>query len=323
MPPKSAVQENLLDTLPDSREERDPEDPMNLVHFGTSTWAYPGWKGIVYSKKHKNTTDYLKEYVQYPHFQTTGADFTFYRPPDPNRLASWLEFLPKNFKMVFKVWDEITVDRFQKTDRQHSPRRAAGSANPSFLNAGLFEEAFLAPFEMAGFQDRVACLMFEFRSSTARNPEKFLDRLEEFLPQLPKAYVYGVEIREPKLLEDRYFDILKKNRVAHVYNHWDRMPPLSAQMEHSDFTGPVVVSRILTPLKMPYAVAKNKFAPYNELRPENVLPRMRDDVVSLALQAISHRLPSYLLVNNRSEGCAPLTIGALEEMLQNSLKMRD
>lgn len=323
MSPKSAVQQSLLDSLPDPKRDRRPDDPMNLVHFGTSTWAYPGWKGIVYSKKHRTTTDYLREYILYPHFQTTGADFTFYHPPDPNLLASWLEFLPKDFKMVFKVWDEITVDRFQKTDQQHSPRRVEGSSNPSYLNAELFEEAFLSPFEMAGFRDRVACLMFEFRSSTAKSPEKFLDRLEGFLPKLPRSYTYGVEIREPKLLGERYFDILKENRVAHVYNHWDRMPPLSEQMEHSEFTGPVVVSRILTPLKTPYAVAKKKFAPYNELRPENVLPRMRDDAVSLALQAISHRLPSYLLVNNRSEGCAPLTIQALEEMLQNSLNMRD
>ena len=37
-----------------------PSPPISGIHFGTSTWAYPGWVGIVYSRKHKNSTDYLK-----------------------------------------------------------------------------------------------------------------------------------------------------------------------------------------------------------------------------------------------------------------------
>jgi uncharacterized protein YecE (DUF72 family) len=297
---------------------KDPSDPLHWIHFGTSTWAYPGWKNIVYSKVHKNSTDYLREYVEFPSFRTAGADFTFYRPPDPRLLGAWKEFLPKTFRMVFKVWDEITVDRFQKPDQQHSPNRQAGAENPSYLDASLFEDAVLAPFQTSGFTDHVACLLFEFRSATAKNPERFLDGLEAFLPNLPKGFSYAVEIRSPALLGPRYFEILRQSNVSHVFNHWDRMPPLSEQMAGHEFTGPIVVSRILTPLNMRYEDAKKKFAPYNELRPENILPRMRDDVVALALQAISHRLPGYILVNNRSEGCAPLTIRALEEMLQTA-----
>lgn len=314
-----AVQHTLFDEERVAHHDpKDPSDPLHWIHFGTSTWAYPGWKNIVYSKVHKNTTDYLREYVEYPPFRTAGADFTFYRPPDPRLLETWREFLPETFRMVFKVWDEITVDRFQKPDQQHSPKRQAGSENPSFLDASLFEDAVLAPYRAAAFENHIACLLFEFRSSTARDPERFLDRLEEFLPNLPKGLPYAVEVRSPALLGPRYFEILKESNVSHVFNHWDRMPPLSEQMTHHDFTGPAVVSRVLTPLDMRYAVAKKKFAPYNELRKENILPRMRDDVVALAIQAIQHRLPGYILVNNRSEGCAPLTIRALEEMLQTA-----
>jgi uncharacterized protein YecE (DUF72 family) len=315
-----AIQGDLFAEVKTAHHQpKNPEDPIRWIHFGTSTWAYPGWKGIVYSKKHASTTDYLKEYLEHPSFRTAGADFTFYRPPDPKTLKSWKTFLPENFKFVFKVWDELTVDRFQKIDQQHSPLRKENHANPHYLNSEIFEGIFLEPFLEAGFKDHVAAFIFEFRSSTGKDPERFLTGLENFLQSVPKDWPYAVEIREPKLLGSEYVSILQQANVSHVYNHWDRMPSLAEQMEKIPLTGKAVVSRILTPLNMPYAVAKQKFAPYNELRPENAMPQMRQDAVSLALQAIRSRLPGYILVNNRSEGCAPLTIKALEEMLHSAV----
>jgi len=306
--------------------ERDPDrtgnspDLPSLIRFGTSTWAYPGWQGIVYSKKHTTSEDYLREYVNHPHFRTAGADFTFYRPPDPGMLGSLKSFLPPDFKLVFKVWDEITVDRFQKVDESQHHNRKAGEKNPAFLDAAYFQDHFLFPFQEAAFRDHTGCLLFEFRSSTARQPGRFLERLNKFLAALPTDYNYAVEVREPKLLTEDYVSVLRDNKASHVYNHWDRMPSLAEQMSAVPFTGKIAVSRILTPLGMPYATAKKKFAPYNTLRPENVLPKMREDVVSLCLESVRQRLPGFILVNNRSEGCSPLTIRALEEMLQSRLR---
>jgi uncharacterized protein YecE (DUF72 family) len=306
-------------------EQKEPPDPSGLlhgIHLGTSTWVYPGWIGWVYSRKHKDATSYLREYVRDRHFSTVGADFTFYQPPDPLMLQGWIEFLPPGFSMVFKVWDEITVDCFGKQDQQHSSHRAAGSINPHFLDSSFFEDTFLARFEEADFRSRIAALLFEFRASTARRPQDFLGRLETFLAALPPGYPYAVEVREPKLLGSRYSSILRSTRTAHVFNHWDRMPSLQEQMRHDLITGDRVISRILTPLKMPYATAKKKFAPYSQLLPENILPQMRQDTVALCLEAVSHRLPGYILVNNRSEGCAPLTVRALEKMLQTAVSLK-
>lgn len=293
----------------------EPVDSFQGIRFGTSTWAYPGWVGIVYSRKHRNSTDYLKEYIQDPRFQTVGADFTFYSPPSADLLQSWLQFLPKGFQMVFKVWDELTVDRFEKVDQVQSPRRVQGAVNPNYMSRSLFEDAFLAPFVEAGFQDHIAALLFEFRSSTAHVPTRFLGSLEAFLQGLPKGFPYAVEVRDPRLLGPEYLSILRTTQTAHVINHWDRMPSIARQMEQDIFTGDRVVSRILTPLGMPYAVARRKFAPYNHLAPENILPEMRQDVVRLCQETIKRRLPGFIMVNNRSEGCAPVTIAALEEAL--------
>ena len=300
-------------------QPRDPKDPLGHLYLGTSTWAYPGWRGIVYSKKHRSTTDYLREYLEYPSFRTAGADFTFYRPPDVRTLKRWKAFLPDHFKLVFKVWDEITIDRFQKVDQQHSPIRKENQPNPHYLNSEIFEDLFLEPFREARFENHVAAFLFQFRSSTCRQGGQFLENLEKFLDRIPKGLPYAVEVREPKILNGDYVELLRSQDVSHVYNHWDRMPPLSEQREKVPLTGRAMVCRILTPLRMPYAVAKKKFLPYDTLRPENILPDMRKDTVALALEAIRNRLPGYILVNNRSEGCAPLTIKALEEMLESAV----
>ena len=44
---------------------------------------------------------------------------------------------------------------------------------------------------------------------------------------------------------------------------------------------------------------------------------MRRDTVELVQHAIAKNLRSYVLVNNRSEGNAPLTVQALVEQIRN------
>ena len=46
---------------------------------------------------------------------------------------------------------------------------------------------------------------------------------------------------------------------------------------------------------------------------------MRSQVVSLARAAIETGIPVSVLVNNKAEGCSPLTIRALAEMLADML----
>jgi hypothetical protein len=55
------------------------------------------------------------------------------------------------------------------------------------------------------------------------------------------------------------------------------------------------------------------FAPYDRIREPN--PKLRRDLARLVDQAVKLKIPAYLLVNNRAEGSAPLTIAAVAEML--------
>lgn len=145
--------------------------------------------------------------------------------------------------------------------------------------------------------------------------EDFCSRLDTFFSQLPKDFRYAVEIRNAGLLDPDYRQVLENHGVAHVYNHWSYMPPLTEQhqrMEH--FTAPFTVLRLLTPLKMTYEAAKKRAEPYTKIVGE--LPEMRQDTVELVHRAIKEKRKAYVLVNNRSEGNAPLTIQALRNALQ-------
>lgn len=75
-----------------------------------------------------------------------------------------------------------------------------------------------------------------------------------------------------------------------------------------------MVLRLLTPLKMSYEAAKKRTEPYTKIVAE--LPQMRRETVQLVRQAVRESRRAYVLVNNRSEGNAPLTVQALAEMLR-------
>lgn len=136
-----------------------------------------------------------------------------------------------------------------------------------------------------------------------------------FFSRVPTDFRYAVEIRNAGLLGPRYHDMLQAHGVAHVYNHWSYMPPLAEQHQRlGTFTAPFTVLRLLTPLKMTYEAAKKRAEPYDKLIGE--LPEMRRDTVTLIRQATTEGRTTHVLVNNRAEGNAPLTIQALIDRLQ-------
>ena len=116
------------------------------VRFGTSSWNYPGWRGIVYHRDYEGkgaSTRMLEEYAAYPLFRTVGIDSTFYAPPTPEVLRGWAEYLPPGFPAVSKVWNQITVH----THAEAMGRSRAGQVNPDFLNPEVFLEAVYEPYQ--------------------------------------------------------------------------------------------------------------------------------------------------------------------------------
>lgn len=131
-----------------------------------------------------------------------------------------------------------------------------------------------------------------------------------------EEFRYAVKIRNAVLLGPDYRKVLENHGIAHVYNHWSCMPSLREQHQRMKerFTAPFTVLRLLTALKMSYEAAKKRAEPYTKIVEE--LPEMRRDTVELMKKAVGEHRKAYVLVNNRSEGNAPLTIQALRNALQ-------
>ena len=78
-------------------------------------------------------------------------------------------------------------------------------------------------------------------------------------------------------------------------------------------SAPFTVVHLLTPLKMSNEAAKKRAEPYTKIVGE--LPGMRRDTVELVRTALVENRRAYVLVNNRSEGNAPLTVQVLVDTL--------
>ena len=289
-----------------------------LIRFGTSTWTYEGWQGQVYKKQYSKSVfarECLGEYCQYqyhnePLFRTGGNDSTFYRPPTTNQLLRYLNQIPEDFEMCCKVWEEITIPRFASHVRYGVK---AGQPNPRFLDAKLFNEMVLTPYREAKFEPHTGPFLFEFQRHDLSSDE-FYSRLHGFFGQLPKDFSYAVEIRNAGLLGPDYRKVLETHGVAHIYTHWSYMAALAEQHTRmGGFTTPFTVLRLLTPLKISYEAAKKRAEPYTKIVGE--LPAMRRETVELVRMAVAEGRRAYVLVNNRSEGNAPLTIQALTDHL--------
>ena len=286
-----------------------------LVRFGTSTWNYPGWRGLVYHRDYGPkgaAARMLEEYAAFPLFGTVGVDSSYYGPPTEAVLQSYAEHTPPGFPFVSKVWSQLTVHTFTKAQ---DPARA-GKVNPDFLNADLFGEEIYQLYQRH-FADHTGPFIFEFQTlakSSGIDAEGFATRLDEFFSALPREGQFAVEIRNEEFLTPMYFAVLREHGVAHVFSSWTRMPPLGHQLDlPGSITGSFIVARALLRPGRSYNEAVDAFAPYDRIREPN--PKLRRDLVRLVEAAVKTRIPAYLLVNNRTEGSAPLTIAAVAEML--------
>jgi uncharacterized protein YecE (DUF72 family) len=254
----------------------------------------------------------LAEYARFPLFRTLGIDSSFYNPPTPETLDRYAAALPGGFRCVSKVWDRLTVHTFASPKEKHR----AGEKNPDFLNPALFVESMYGPYQER-FRDNTGPFVFEFQTIAgwdAFKPLDFANRLDQFFTALPPEGPYAVEIRNPEYLTPAYFAVLREHNVAHVFNSWTRMPSIGDQLELPEpITASFVVARALLSPGRTYSEAVDSFAPYDRIREKD--PSLRADLMRLIETVRRLRLPAYLLVNNRTEGSAPLTITALARML--------
>lgn len=296
------------------------------LYLGTSSWKYDGWIGQIYDDQRYLTrgkfsqkrfdSDALQEYAET--FPAVCVDAGYYRFPTEKYLSGLTTKVPEDFRLSFKVTDEITVKKFPRLERFGD---RAGEDNPNFLNAGLFTEAFLGP--LSPHRHKTGVLIFEFSTfHPAHFPRgrDFVEALDRFLSSLPTGWQYGVEVRNANLLHPDYFAMLRTYNVAHVFNSWTRMPSVSEQSRMpGSFTADFFAARFLLRAGRAYQQAVDRFQPYGETREINHEARAEIRSLIDRSRAQPTARPSFVFVNNRLEGNSPNTIAATLDVATGNL----
>ncbi|MBN9159708.1 MAG: hypothetical protein BGO98_42905 [Myxococcales bacterium 68-20] len=293
-----------------------------FVRFGTSSWSFPGWAGIVWKgtpSEAELARSGLEAYAQHPLLRAVSLDRSYYGPVREEDLAGYeaqlgvaREKAPElpRFRVLSKVWDEITTAVFPRHPRYGA---RAGMKNPHFLDAERFQSEVLAPYRRS-LSAESGPFVFELTPMPQGSMDEraLVARVDDFVAHLPAGLRCAFELRNAELFGTRWLDMLKANGAAHVFTYWTAMPPLGVQLRARPIGAPFTVVRLMLPPYTRYAARKADFAPFDKLSEPQ--PEMRDDVVDILRAAAEAGCDEgFVLVNNKAEGSAPLTVRALAE----------
>jgi uncharacterized protein YecE (DUF72 family) len=296
------------------------------VFFGTSSWKYEGWFGSVYERdryiwrgrfsKARFERDCLAEFAKA--FPAVSVDASYYKFYERDALEELAAQVPPGFQFALKVCGDITLKHFPRVSRFGD---RAGKDNPHFLNAGLFADAFLAPCET--IRNQVGLVMFEFSrfsGSEFSRGEEFVEALDVFLGRLPRGWPYAVELRNRLWLRPKYFALLGRHRITHIYNAWEDAPPVAEQMAlpGSETNPALIAARFLLREGRSFEEAVKRFSPYTGIQDPN--PEGRAAAVALVRRGLESegRTKVMIFVGNRFEGHSPGTIEAIVDQVENA-----
>ena len=288
------------------------------VRLGTSSWSFAGWAGLVYANKETEVNlsrQGLPAYAAHPLLRTVGIDRTFYAPISEaafRQYATQARAVSPAFRFLVKAPMLFTGPRVRSDDGRWSD-------NEAFLNAALATAQFVLP-ATRGLSEMCGPLVFQFPPlgpRFTRTPARFADALAEFLLALPVpsgAAFYAVEVRDPELLTEDYLAALCAGRATHCIAMHARMPNAAAQSRFWRESGsaPLVVRWSLHS-KLKYEAAKERYAPFNALVDAD--PEARLQLATLVHEAAEAGQDAYVIINNKAEGSAPLSVRKLAELI--------
>lgn len=295
------------------------------VYLGTSSWSFPGWRGLVWAGEHSESVlarHGLTAYAAHPVLRAVGIDRSFYAPLASAEFARYAAQVPDSFRFVVKAPARVTDALIR------GEQGAPTAPNPHFLDAQAAAESFVAP-TLEGLGTKAGALVFQLSplpAEMSRAPEAahaFIDRLAVFLDALPRqvgqlAPLYAVELRNPELLTRRLVRMLRTCGVRLCLGLHARMPEAARQSaalramdgdpEEGDdwrMKGPLVVRWSLH-AGLRYEQARSRYAPFDRLIDPDI--PTRGALAHLVHVAIKSGQPSYVIANNKAEGSAPLSM---------------
>jgi len=287
------------------------------LHLGTSSWAFPGWEGLVYGRAERAerlSRHGLAAYAQHPLLRAVGLDRTFYAPIGREDFAAYAAAVPAHFRFLVKAHAAVT------TPGGLARMRTRGTVD-RFLDADYATDVVIGP-AVEGLGATLGVLLFQCppMAQGSKALAAFPDRLEQFLSRLPRGVPYGVEVRNASLLDDatveRYGAALRSGGATHGFTVHPSMPSVRAQAERLGAGAwaerPVAVRWMLRP-DQEYESAREAWAPFRELAAPDI--GTRTEVAELVRTLASVQRPVLVIANNKAEGSAPLTLRELARLL--------
>jgi len=286
------------------------------LYLGTSSWAFPGWQGLVYDRTASASTlarHGLAAYAAHPLLRTVCIDRTFYAPLPAADLAAYAAAVPDDFRFMVKAhaWCTQPVRR--------DPRRSGPYGhipNDYFLHPGYATEQVVEPC-LTGLGDKAGPILFQFSPfdvPALGGPQRFAARLHAFLDALPRGPLYAVELRNASLLTPAYREVLTDVEACHCFNIHPSMPALHQQ---SRVIPPASASALIVRWSLHperrYEEAQRRYEPFDHIVDDD--PHTRQDIATLCRTALAAGRPALVIANNKAEGSAPCTISKLAECL--------
>jgi uncharacterized protein YecE (DUF72 family) len=275
------------------------------LRMGTSSWSFPGWAGIVYDRTVPETVlarHGLAAYARHPLLRTVGIDRTYYRPIPASQFRAYADVVPPDFRFLVKADRLLT-----------SPTDPGGGAirgpNPRFLDPTYAIDEVIGPM-VEGLGAAAGPLLFQFPPippNLVGGRGTFAERLHAFLDALPPGPLYAVELRTPALLTPEYAAALDATRATHCYSVHPAMASLEDQLKAvRHFEQPALVVRWMLHAGLRYEAAKDRYEPFDRVRDED--PESLERIAVAALDALIAERDVFVVVNNKAEGSAPLSV---------------
>ena len=233
------------------------------VRFGTSTWSFPGWQGLVYGGDYDETKlsrEGLSAYAHHPLLRSVGVDRSYYRPLDDKTLLRMASAVPTDFKFLLKAHAALMLPKSARR-----PDYLAGVSDV-FLDSTYASRNVIEP-ALRQLGEKLGVILFQFSplgDRVLRYRKELLERLEVFLAALPSEAQYAVEWRDATLLGPDLADVLARCKVAHGYAGHPRMPQIDEQVSFDRGEGPLVIRWLLRRDRV-YEDARMTYAPFDRL----------------------------------------------------------
>jgi len=293
------------------------------VYLGTSSWSFPGWQDIVYSRHYTESQlarHGLAAYSQHPVLRAVGIDRSFYQPLAVADYARYAGQVPETFRFLVKA-PALISDAVVRRERG-----APAEDNPYFLDAQAALDHFVGP-AIEGLGARAGPLVFQLPPLPREWVQgdaaaATIERIGAMLAGLPRELngrspIYAVELRNPELLTPRFVRTLRARDARLCIAIHSRMPPAARQSvalhamdateEEGDdwqLKGPLVVRWSLAS-GFRYDDAKDRYAPFDRIVDPDI--PTRGTLAHLIHVAMKSGQPSFVIVNNKAEGSAPLS----------------